>query len=86
MKIIDKIKCNGYMTHTQISIEISDTKKLKEFLVELNKDPEIHKVEYTNKYVAPYTTKQLYFYNPNTKKRTKRKTSGKKKKKILSNP
>lgn len=83
--IRNRIKYKGYMTRTQISIELPDLKQIKRVLTTLAKDPEIHKIEYTNKYVAPYTIKQLYFYNPNIKKKIKKKTNGKKKKRVLPN-
>jgi len=73
--IREQIKYKGYMTGTQISIQISND-QIKMIINLLENDPEIHKIEYTNKYVAQYTTKQLYFYNPNIKK--KKKYKGKK--------
>lgn len=75
--IKNEIKYKGYMTGTQISIKITNPKEIKEVLRELDKDPEIHKIKYTNKYIASFITKQLYFYNPNIKKRTKKKVSRK---------
>jgi hypothetical protein len=72
------LKYKGYITGTQISLKLSDPKQIKETLATLEKDPEIHKIEYTNRYVAPYKTKQLYFYNPNIKKKAKRKSKTKK--------
>lgn len=78
--IKNKIRTNGYMTATQITLELAkslDSKQIKEVLKKLV-GKEFHKVEYTNKYVAPYTTKTLYFYNPNIKKRTRKKATKKK--------
>jgi len=72
--IKEQIKYKGYMTGTQIYMQLSDKEK-KEVIKSLIDDPEIHKIEYTNRYVAPYTTKQLYFYNPNIKKKKRRKKS-----------
>ena len=75
-----EIEYKGYMTETQISLKLSNPKEIKKTLVALKNDPEIHIVEYTNIYVAPYKVKQLYLYNPNIKKKSKakKKTSPKK--------
>lgn len=74
-KIRTKIIYNGYMTESQILMEMSgNSKNTKKIFSMLNDDPEIHKIEYTNRYIFPYCSRVLYFYNPNKKKR-KRKSS-----------
>jgi len=58
------IKLRGYMTRTQIILE------LKKNNLKINNFDDIiedgfHKIKYTNQYVSEYTTKDLFFYNPN---------------------
>lgn len=75
-----KIKDKGYMTATQITLDLSDelnSEEIKNILIQIEEDREFHKIEYTNRYVAPYTTKKMYFYNPKLRKRTRRKTKKK---------
>lgn len=78
--IRNKIKENGYLSATKITLLLKDynpsleESELKQILKEMMGDG-VHKIEYTNRYVAPYTTKDLYIYNPNhteQKKQTKR--------------
>jgi hypothetical protein len=72
------LKNKGYLTVTRITLMVGP-KNIKKALAELESDLEIHKIEYTNNYVAPYTGRQLYFYNPSIKKKVKRKSKVKKK-------
>ena len=71
----NKIKNNGYMTETQISLELSTDKEnfknLKDILGSIVGEG-FHKIRYTNIYVAPYKTKNLFYYNPNLKNKKKK--------------
>lgn len=71
----NKIKNNGYMTETQITLELSkneeDFKNLKEILKSIIGNG-FYKIKYTNRYVAPYKTKNLFYYNPNIKSKKKK--------------
>ena len=64
----------GFMSASKISIILNsmdkkfDDKEIKKILKLIPGDG-FHKIEYTNKYVAPYRTKQLFFYNPNIKRK-----------------
>ena len=65
------IKTKGYMSETQIKLELIKNKVLSKDIKKiirtlLSKD--FHKIEYTNSYVSQYTIKVLYFYNPKHKK------------------
>lgn len=73
-KIID----NGFMSKTSISRELRtlgvEEEKMKEVFAELKNEPNIHKMEYTNRFVAKYRVRDLYYYNPNKRKRKAKKT------------
>lgn len=78
-----RIKENGYLSATKITLyllkynaKIKD-EDIKQVLSDVVNN-EIRKIEYTNRFVAPYTTKWLYLYSP--KRASKRKTIKKVKK------
>lgn len=82
-----KIKEYGFLSATRVTFLLKDYNselnddKIKQILDDIVGDG-IHRVEYTNRYVAPYTTKGLYLYNPNRyikKRPTKKKKVTKKK-------
>ena len=66
----NKIKKYGFLSGTKITIE-ADKKwglsapSIVRLLDEIVND-EIHKIEYTNMWIAPYATKVLFYYNPNS--------------------
>lgn len=67
------IRRSGYKTATRIKLELSDLDKEKvERLLGLIECEDIRKFSYTNIYLANFTKKDIYIYNPNVKKKTKR--------------
>jgi hypothetical protein len=75
-----KIKDKGYMTATQIILELNkngtDIKFVPKILNLIVGDG-FHKIKYTNQWVSPYKVKNLYYYNPNLKKRGRKATKSK---------
>lgn len=65
-----QIKEYGFLSATRITFLLKDFNselkddEIKQILENIVGEG-IHRVEYTNKYVAPYATKGLYLYNPN---------------------
>jgi len=64
-----KIKESGYLSTTRLTLmllaldpDLND-RDIKKVFKALTTDG-IHRIEYTNSYVAPYTRKSLYLYNP----------------------
>lgn len=83
-----RIAESGYLSATRIAVELPDLRtlakeeaNLDDVLAALEADKAIHKVEYTNRFVAPYRMKDLYIYNPNKRKRKPRNKQNKKDKK-----
>jgi hypothetical protein len=74
--IRDKIMERGYMTATQISLELDKIGTDKKFLpkiLNLIVGDGFHKVKYTNRWVSEYKTKNLYYYNPDLKNKKRKK-------------
>ena len=66
----NKIKEKGFMSETKITLELIQRKnsasKIKRILRAITSQG-FHKLKYTNRYVSQYTTKVLFYYNPNVK-------------------
>lgn len=66
-----EIKRRGYMTATQIKLElIKDNENEKEIFKEIVGDG-IHLMKYTNYFIDKYTTRDMYYYNPKVRNRYK---------------
>ena len=80
-RICNKIRENGYLSVTRVTLELFNinseltSEEIDKMLKDIVGDG-IHRIEYTNRYVAPYTRKGLYIYNPTftDKPKTVRKT------------
>ena len=76
--IKDKIKEAGFMSRTRIELEISDNFNTRPEPLELDKilnditKGDYHRIKYTNKYIDGLKFRDLYFYNPKMRKKTKR--------------
>lgn len=88
MNLVEKarelVRSRGFKSKIQITLDLMKDKhsaKDIELAIKSLECNDIQKVEYTNTYVAPWKTKELYYYNPHQKKKRKRKTSGRRKKK-----
>lgn len=73
-----EIRNNGFLTATQIILRLSknDYKTNKhniELILNSIECKDIHKIKYTNSYIAKYKLKDLYYYNPLIDKHKKRK-------------
>ena len=69
-----EIRRQGYKTETRISIELSkkyDEKTIKKVLSLLECE-DIKKVKYSNTYLANFTMKDMYCYDPRKPKRKRR--------------
>lgn len=82
--IRDEIRHSGYLSSLKIITKLVkyDSKISRENVDNILNSIEckdIHKIEYTNSYVASYRLKDLYYYNPKKKKRTTKRRQTKKK-------
>ena len=87
MNLVEKarelVRSRGFKSKIQITLDLMKDKhsaKDIELAIQNLECKDIKRIEYTNTYVAPYKTKDLFYYNPHQGKR-QRKPSGRRKKK-----
>ena len=83
-KARDLVRSRGFKSKIQLTLDLmKDNHSAKdiELAIASLACKDIIRVEYTNTYVAPYKTKELFYYNPHQGKRRRRKTNAKNKKK-----
>lgn len=78
-----EIRDNGYLSTLQIVLKLAqrhpkiNRNKVDYILAKISCD-DIHKIQYTNSYVSSLKMKNLYIYNPNVKKATRKRSETKK--------
>lgn len=88
MNLVEKarrlVRDRGFKSAIQITLELmNDKHSVEEITTAISslECDDIKRIEYTNTYVAPYKTKDLFVYNPHrTKKRGKKRYPKRKKK------
>ncbi len=67
---------NGFLTATRIKNEAikmgCSIDEINQIFTLLNQDGEIKKIQYTNRFLVNYCTRDLYYYKPKAKKKTKK--------------
>lgn len=74
-----EIRNNGYLSALQIALRLTKRKpginknEVDTILSTVSSCDDIYKIVYTNSYVSALKFKDLYYYNPKSKKTSKRK-------------